>query len=79
MIKAEVDVNNGSIAISPHGHLADILTELVMLNVATVRIATNSIYEDEEKVLDLIVEALTDRREEIREMVFTNSSEHISI
>ena len=70
MIKAEVDLNDGKIVIEPSGSLNDVLHDIIVFNIASARVVAELAEVNEDEILDSVIEFLSDKRDELRRLLF---------
>ena len=70
MIRANVSLNDGTVEIIPSGSVQDVVSDLIVLNVAAAKGLAGTAEVDENEILDFIVDALTNQRDAIRQMLF---------
>lgn len=70
MIKAEISLNDGEIQITPSGTTDDILQDMIVFDLTIIRLVAEATGEDEDELLDSVLEVISDKRDELRSLMF---------
>ena len=70
MIKAEISLNDGELKITPSGTTDDILHDMIVFDLAVIRLVAEATGEDEDELLDSVLEVISDKRDELRSLIF---------
>ena len=72
MIKAEISLNDGELKITPSGTTDDILHDMIVFDLAVIRLVAEATGEDEDELLDSVLEVISDKRDDLRNLIFEN-------
>ena len=70
MIKAEISLNDGELTITPSGTTDDILQDMIVFDLAIIRLVAEATGENEDELLDSVLEVISDKRDELRDLIF---------
>lgn len=70
MIKAEISLSDGDLKISPSGTTEDILQDMIVFDLAIIRLVAEMTGEDEDELLDSVLEVISDKRDDLRSLMF---------
>lgn len=70
MIKAEISLNDGELKITPSGTTDDILHDMIVFDLAVIRLVAEATGEDEDELLDSVLEVISDKRDDLRSLIF---------
>ena len=70
MIKAEISLNDGELKIEPSGTTDDILHDMIVFDLAVIRLVAEATGEDEDALLDSVLEVISDKRDDLRSLIF---------
>ena len=70
MIKAEISLNDGELTITPSGTTDDILQDMIVFDLAIIRLVAEATGENEDELLDSVLDVISDKRDELRDLIF---------
>lgn len=70
MIKAEISLDNGELKIEPSGTTEDILQDMIVFDLAIIRLVAEMTGEDEDELLDSVLDVISDKRDDLRSLMF---------
>lgn len=70
MIKAEISLSDGELKITPSGTTEEIIQDMIVFDLAIIRLVAETTGEDEDELLDSVLDIISDKRDDLRSLMF---------